>query len=136
MDRKRWWALNRSLRFYGIVLLAGTKAADAVTTAVGIRFVPGVVELNPFASGVFAGNGLYAGLATMTVATVVVTVVIAELLAVQIRLRLGMNRVALVTKAAIYAVLSGWFGLVAISNALLIFEQAQGHFVELLATVA
>lgn len=134
-DRRRWWAMNRSLRFYGIVFLAGTKAADALTTAVALQFLPGVVELNPFASSVFVGNGLFTGLAVMSVATVIVTVVVAELLAVQIRLRLGMDRLALITKTAIYVVLSGWFGLVAISNALLVSEQVQSHFFGMFALV-
>lgn len=134
-DRKRWWGQNRSLRFYGIVFLVGTKTADAVTTAVGLLFIPGIVELNPFASSVFAGNGVFTGLAVMSVATVIVAVVLAELLAVQIRLRLRMDRLALLTKTAIYVALSGWFGLVAISNALLLAEQVQGHLGEMLAVV-
>jgi len=36
-----WWRYNRSVRFYGVVGLGATKLADVVTTAVGVRHVPG-----------------------------------------------------------------------------------------------
>ena len=140
-DRSRihdehWWRLNRTLGFYGFVTLAGAKVADAVTTAVGVRYVPGIVELNPFADAVFAGNGTFAGLAVLTFATVAVATVAAEALAVEIRRRFGLNRLALLAKAAIYGSLTVLFGAVAVNNSLLISEQVQSHLADLFVAAA
>lgn len=132
IDRERWWALNGTLRFYGFVLLLGTKAADAATTAVGLYSVPGIVERNPVADAVFGGEGTVAGLAVLSVATVAVATVVAELLAVEVRRRLGRDRLALALKAAIYGSLSALFGAIAVHNALLISERVQVHLSEVL----
>lgn len=110
MDSDRWWVLNRSLRFYGLFFLAGTKLADAVVTAVGVYLAPGVVELNPFAESVFASYGTLAGLAVLSFATVAAATVAAELLAVEVRRRLAMDRLALASKTAVYGSLSLLFG--------------------------
>lgn len=138
MDDDHWWLLNGVVRFYGFVLLAGTKLADAVTTAIGVRFVPGIVELNPVADAVFGGSGTFAGLAVLSVATVAVATLVAEYLAVQIRRRFGLDRLALASKAAIYGALSILFGAVAVNNALLISEQVHEYVSEalLVASIA
>lgn len=132
IDRRRWWRLNGAVRFYGFVLLAGTKAADAATTAIGVRYVPGIVETNPLAHAVFVGEGTLAGLAVLSFVTVSVAVLVAELLAVEIRRRLHRDRLAILSKSAVYAGLSCLFGAVAVSNALLISEQVQQYLGELL----
>jgi hypothetical protein len=132
MDSDRWWLRNRSLRFYGFVLLAGTKLADAVLTAVGIYYVPGVVELNPLAKAAFADHGTLTGLAVLSFATVAVATILAELLAVEIRRRLAMDRLALIAKGAVYGSLSLLFGWIAIENALLLSEQVQVYVGEVL----
>ena len=132
IDRERWWALNGTLRFYGFVLLLGTKTADAATTAVGLYYVPGIVERNPLADAVLAGEGTVAGLAVLSVATVALATLVAELLAVEVRRRLGRDRLALALKAVIYGSLSALFGAIAVHNALLLSEQVQGYLSELL----
>ena len=136
IDADRWWLLNGKLRFYGFVFLAGTKLADALTTAVGVSYVPGIVELNPFAAAVFAGNGTVTGLVVLSFATVAVATLAAEWLAVHIRRRLGMDRAALLAKAAVYGVLSLLFGAIALNNALLISDRVQAYFSELLSLSA
>lgn len=132
LDDDHWWLLNRVVRFYGFVLLAGTKTADAVTTAIGIRFVPGIVELNPVADAVFVDNGTFAGLAVLSVATIALATLAAEYLSVEIRRRLGLDRLALVSQATIYGTLSVLFGAIAVSNALLISEQVHEYVSEVL----
>jgi hypothetical protein len=69
--------------------------------------------MNPLANAVFADNGTFAGLAVLSFVTVAVTVLWAEFLAIEVRRRLGMNRLALLSKATIYVVLSALFGAVA-----------------------
>lgn len=121
--REPWWAANRAIRFYGVVLLAGTKAADAVTTAVGLSYLSGIVELNPVANAVFAGNGTLTGLILLSFATVLFGVLSAELLAVELRRRLELYRPALVVQATIYGSLAALFGAVAVHNAVLLIQR-------------
>lgn len=133
---EHWWLLNRTIRFYGVVLLAGTKLADAVTTAVGVMAVPGIVELNPIASAVFAGKGTLTGLAVLSFVTVAVATVTAEWLAILIRRRFDMPRLALLAKGTIYGSLSLLFGAIAVNNALLISGQVEAYLSELLVFTA
>ena len=134
-DRERWWTLNGTLRFYGFVLLLGTKTADAATTALGLYYVPGVVEANPLADAVFAGGGTLAGLAVLSVATVALATLVAEFVAVEVRRRLGRDRLALWLKASVYGSLSALFGAIAVRNALLVSQQVQAHLAEILVAV-
>jgi hypothetical protein len=118
-----WWRYNRSIRFYGIVFLAGTKAADIVTTAVGIRLVPSIIEANPFAGGLFADLGLFTGLTLLGFASVLFAAGTAELFCIEIRRRLELSKTALFAQLSIYLTLSVLFGLVAIHNAVLVGDQ-------------
>jgi hypothetical protein len=135
IPRDRWWALNGMLRFYGFVFLLGTKTADAATTAVGLHYVPGIVELNPFADAVFADGGTIAGLAVLSVATVALATLAAEFVAVEVHRRLGRDRLALSLKALVYGSLSALFGAIAVQNALLISDMVQAHLSEILVAV-
>jgi len=136
LTRDRWWLLNGTIRFYGLFLLIMTKTTDAVTTAIGLRYVPGIVELNPLADAVFAGGGTVAGLAVLSFATVGVAMLAAELLAIEIRRTLQMDCTALLAKAVVYGALSLLFGWVSVNNALLISEQVQQYFSEMLVLAA
>lgn len=61
-----------------IGLLGATKALDAGTTAVGLLFVPGLVEANPFPASVFGSVGVGTGLVVLSVLTVVVVTLVTE----------------------------------------------------------
>lgn len=130
--RESWWQWNDHVRFYGLFFLVTTKAADAVTTAVGLRFVPGIVERNPVADSVFGASGTVTGLVVLSFATVVVATLTAEWLAVSIYRRFRMVRIALLSKVTIYGLLSLLFGAIAVNNALLISEQVRTYLAELL----
>lgn len=130
--RESWWQWNDHLRFYGLFLLLTTKTADAATTAVGLRFVPGIVERNPFADTVFVASGTVTGLVVLSFATVAVATLTAEWLAVSIYRRFHMARAALLSKATIYGLLSLLFGAIAVNNALLISAQVRTYLAELL----
>ena len=118
-----WWRWNRSIRFYGLVLLVGTKLADIVTTAIGVRYIPAIVEANPVADHFFVEMGLLTGLAIMGFTTVFVAACAAELFGLEVRRRFGLPNTALFAQASIYLILSVLFGLVAIHNSLLIADQ-------------
>jgi len=121
-----WWRYNRSVRFYGVVGLGATKLADVVTTAVGVRHVPSIVEANPVAEGLFAELGLVTGLTVLGFASVLFAACAAELFGLEVRRRFGLPRTALFAQASIYLTLSVLFGLVAAHNGLLIADQATG----------
>ena len=133
-DATRWWRANGLIRFYGLVLLVGTKLADVVTTAVGLRYVPGIVEANPVANTVFAEWGVLGGLTVLGVASVAVAVLGAELLGVELRRRLDLSKTALLAQASVYATLSVLFGLVAIHNGLLIADQVTHTLEQVIGT--
>lgn len=119
-----WWRRNRSIRWYGLLALAGTKFADVVTTAVGVRYIPTIVEANPIAHWTFAGTGLFSGLTLLGVFAIVLAACGAELSGVEIRRRFGLPKTALVAQASVYLIVSAIFGLVALHNSALIAEQA------------
>lgn len=119
-----WYRYNRSVRCYGIVLLAGTKLADAVTTAVGLRCLPSITEANPVAGHLFAEWGLFTGLALLGFASVFFAVCSAELFGLELRRRFGLPKTALYAQASIYLSLSLLFGTVALRNGLLIADRA------------
>jgi hypothetical protein len=119
-----WYRYNRSIRFYGIVLLAGTKLADAVTTAVGLRYLPSIAEANPVAEHLFVEWGLFTGLTVLGFASVFFAVCAAELFGLEVRRRFGLPKTALFAQASIYLTLALLFGTVAIQNGLLIADQA------------
>lgn len=129
--RATWWRWNSWLRLYGVIFLAGTKTADAVTTAVGLLYVPGIVELNPVADTMFVDSGTIAGLVVLSFATVISTTLIIEWLAVTMYRRLGMARLALLVKITVYGGLSLLFGMIAVNNALLISEQVHAFIADL-----
>ena len=118
-----WWRANGTIRFYGLVFLVGTKLADVVTTVVGVRYIPAIVEANTFADWVFIEWGLFTGLTVLGFATVLFATVAAELFGVEVRRRLGLPKTALFAQASIYVTLSVLFGVVAIHNGLLIADQ-------------
>ncbi|MCQ4333686.1 hypothetical protein KM295_09390 [Natronomonas sp. F2-12] len=118
-----WKRYNRSIRFYGVVLLVGTKLADVATTAVGLQYLPGITEANPVADHLFVEWGLFTGLTVLGTASVFFAVCAAELFGLEVRRRLGLPRTALFAQVSIYLTLSALFGLVAIRNGLLIADQ-------------
>lgn len=122
-DDEEWWRLNGAIRFYGLVLLIGTKVADVMTTAVGLRYIPTIAEANPFANWIFFEWGLFAGLTLLGFSSVLFAAFAAELFGLEIRRRLGLPKTALFAQATIYATLAACFGLVAIQNGLLIADQ-------------
>lgn len=121
--RDGWWRYNRSIRFYGLTFLAGTKLADVVTTVVGVQYVPSIVEANPVADTLFVEMGLVTGLTVLGFATVLFAACAAELFGLEIRRRFGLPKTALFAQGSIYLILSVLFGLVAIHNATLIADQ-------------
>ena len=122
-DRRRWQRYNRCIRCYGVVLLVGTKLADAATTAAGLQYLPAITEANPLADHLFVEWGLFTGLTLLGFVSVLFAVCAAELFGLEVRRRLGLPRTALFAQISIYLTLSVLFGLVAIQNGLLIGDQ-------------
>ena len=62
----------------GIGGLVMTKFLDAGTTAVGLLYVPGFVEANPFPAGVFEALGVGTGLLVLSLLTVALVTLVTE----------------------------------------------------------
>lgn len=122
-DGVDWWHLNRSIRFYGVTALVATKAADIVTTAIGVRYIPAIVEANPVADQFFVELGLFTGLTVLGFASVLFAVCAAELFGLEVRRRFGLPKTALFAQSTIYLTLSLLFAVVAVYNGLLIADQ-------------
>jgi hypothetical protein len=120
---EKWRRYNRSIRFYGVVMLFGTKLADAVTTAVGLQYFPAIAETNPVADHLFVEWGLLTGLTVLGFASVLFAVCAAELFGLEVQRRFELPKTALFAQASIYLTLSVLFGLVAVQNGLLIADQ-------------
>jgi len=60
-------------------LLVFGKLLDAGTTAVGLLYVPGFVEANPFAALYFDALGVVTGLVTLSILTVAIVATVTEL---------------------------------------------------------
>ncbi|MEF8777816.1 MAG: DUF5658 family protein [Natronomonas sp.] len=118
-----WRRYNRSIRFYGVILLSGTKLADAITTAVGLQYFPAIAETNPVADHLFVEWGLLTGLTVLGFTSVLFAVCAAELLGLEVQRRFELPKTALFAQASIYLTLSVLFGLVAVQNGLLIADQ-------------
>ena len=59
-------------------LLVVGKALDALTTGVGLLYVPGFVEANPFAAAYFGSMGVATGLLTLSLLTVTIVTLVTE----------------------------------------------------------
>lgn len=130
-----WHQWSSSIRFYGVLFLAGTKTADALLTAVALLYIPTIVEQNPVADAIFLQVGTLEGLAMLSVATVMLVTIVAELLALSVRYGLRMKRLALTVQLSIYGSLSLLFGAVAIYNALLLSQEIQQYIQDALLVV-
>ncbi len=104
----------------GIALLTATKLADALTTGVGLRFVPAVYEANPVASAVMARVGVDTGLIVSSFGIVVGITVITEAAAVAVSLRRRDGHLAPLVRLAGYGLPSAVFAVVSVYNATVI----------------
>ena len=105
-----------------IVCLSLTKALDATTTAVGLAFVPGVVEANPFAAALFAAVGVFPGLLLASLAVLAFVVAITETGAAWLARRSDAPEWAPVaTRTVGYLPPSLVFGAAAVHNAALLW---------------
>lgn len=125
----------RGSRSYGLLkrvaipLLIVAKCADAGTTWVGLTAVPGVVERNPIAAVVITKLGPTPGLAVLSIAALLGTLLAGELLRYRVgRLRdrgrlaaVGWTRLA---PAAVYLGVAAAWSTVAVRNLLVLVSAA------------
>ncbi len=100
----------------GIALLTATKLADALTTGVGLQFVPVAYEANPVASAVIARVGVDTGLIVSSFGFVVGITAITELAAVAVSFRRRDGHLAPLVRLAGYGLPSAVFAVVSVYN--------------------
>lgn len=109
--------LGRSLlSISGICLLTATKFTDALTTGIGLTFVPGIYEANPVVDAVLGEFGVTFGLVVSSVAVVLGIAVLTELAAVWVSLRRQDGHLAPVVRLVGYGIPAVLFALVSVYN--------------------
>ncbi|CDK39287.1 hypothetical protein [Halorubrum sp. AJ67] len=114
-----------SLSVSGMAVLLATKFADALTTGVGLAYVPAVYEVNPIARPVFEGLGITDGLLFSSIAVIVVIVTVTEIAALAIARRRRDGHLAPVVRAVGYGLPSLLFAAVAVRNAAVLVEAVE-----------
>ncbi|MFD1569912.1 hypothetical protein [Halorubrum laminariae] len=100
----------------GIALLTATKFADALTTGIGLRFVPTVYEANPAVDAVLRRVGVETGLIVSSCVLVVSIIAITEIAAVAVSIRRRDGHLAPLVRLVGYGLPSALFALVAVYN--------------------
>ncbi|TKX73138.1 hypothetical protein EXE46_14715 [Halorubrum sp. GN11_10-6_MGM] len=103
-------------------LLLATKFADALTTGIGLTYVPGVHESNPVVAPIFKEVGVTEGLLFGSFAIVVGIVAVTEIGALVIARRRRNGHLAPVVRAVGYGLPSLLFAFVAVRNAAVLLE--------------
>ncbi|MFC6771294.1 hypothetical protein ACFQDD_07170, partial [Halorubrum pallidum] len=104
----------------GVALLTATKSADALTTGIGLRFVPGVYEANPAVDAMLSRVGVATGLIVSSLVIVVAITAITEIAAIAVSMRRRDGHLAPLVRLAGYGLPSSLFSLVSVYNATVI----------------
>lgn len=103
-----------------VAVLAATKAADAVTTFVGLRFRPAVREANPVAADAMAALGVPAALLVLGAVAVVAVTAVTEAGVVAVENTEASARATTAVRLAGYGLASVLHVAVAARNAVLL----------------
>ncbi|GAB7010346.1 hypothetical protein JCM31271_22890 [Halorubrum trueperi] len=101
-------------------MLTATKMADALTTGVGLRFVPAVYEANPVVDSLLSRVGIVTGLLVSSFAIVVAITVITEVASIAVSMRRRDGHLAPIVRLTGYGIPSALFAVVAVYNATIV----------------
>ena len=104
------------------MLLVLTKGADALTTWVGLSFIPGVYEANALAAAAFQYLGVTHGLLVSSFVVVACITCLTEGAALGIAVRRHDGHLAPVVRAVGYGLPSALFALIAVHNATILLD--------------
>ncbi|MXR40978.1 hypothetical protein GRX01_06435 [Halobaculum sp. WSA2] len=117
-DRER--GRTRLFLVPGFLLLSATKAADVLTTAVGLALIPRLTELNPIAAAVFGEMGAVDGLVALGTGVVLMTGLAVEFCACEAYRHTGSPTLPALLRIGAYGSLSAVYAFAAVNNALLV----------------
>ena len=109
-----------ALSVSGFVLLTAAKAMDALTTGVGLRYVPGIYEANPIADAAFRRLGIVDGLVWSSFVVIVAIALITEVAAIAVAARRPGGHLAPLVRVVGYGIPAVLFGAIAVYNAQLL----------------
>lgn len=118
---------NRLFLVPGFLLLVTMKAADILTTAVGLSLLPGLAELNPIAAAVFGEIGPIDGLVALGTGVVLMTGLVVEFCACEAYRYTRSPTVPALLRVGAYGSLSTVYAFAAVKNALLIARLLESH---------
>lgn len=105
-----------ALSISGIALLSATKFADALTTGIGLRYVPAVYEANPIADLAFRRFGLADGLLWGSFVVIVTITLLTEIAAISVAARRPDGHLAPVVRIVGYGIPALAFAAVSVHN--------------------
>lgn len=100
----------------GLALLTATKFADALTTGIGLTFIPGIYEANPLVDLVFQEIGLVWGLILNSFLIILVIMIITEVGSIVISVRRRDGHLAPFVRIVGYGIPSVVFAAIALYN--------------------
>jgi len=106
-----------TLSVSGLALLTVTKLLDALTTGIGLLYLPGVYEANPIVASVFREVGVVIGLAVASVAIIAGITLVVEICSVLVSVRRRDGHLAPVVRLVGYGLPSVCFAIVSVHNA-------------------
>lgn len=101
----------------GLALLTVTKLSDALTTGIGLVYLPSVYEANPIVASLFREVGVVIGLAVVSAAIIAGVTLVVEISSVLVSVRRRDGHLAPVVRLVGYGVPSVCFAIVSIHNA-------------------
>ena len=93
---------------------------DALTTGVGLRYVPGIYEANPIADAAFRRLGIGDGLVWSSFVVIVAIALITEVAAIAVAARRPDGHLAPLVRVVGYGIPAVLFGAIAVYNAQLL----------------
>lgn len=100
----------------GLLLLTAAKAADAVTTGIGLLYVPNIYEANPIVQTVFERTGVVEGLLVSSFAVVAGIVLVTEVASLAVAQRRRDGYLAPIVRLTGYGLPTMLFAAVALRN--------------------
>lgn len=111
----RWYGRS-VLSLSGMILLTVTKLLDALTTGLGLLYVPGVYEANPLISPVFHHVGTVTGLLIASFVLIITITLTTEASSILISVRRQDGHLAPVVRVVGYGIPSVLFATISVYN--------------------
>ena len=120
----RWYGRSM-LSLSGMTLLSVTKLLDALTTGLGLVYIPGVYEANPLIAPILHQVGIVTGLTLASFVLVISITLITEVSSILVSIRRQDGHLAPIVRFVGYGVPSVLFATISVYNASVLYSGFQ-----------